>query len=55
VQLYLAPLLTGGPVPAFAGKGAASTKTALRLTQMKFERVGNDLCVTGYPKEKNRD
>ncbi len=52
VQLYLAPLLTGGPVPAFAGKGAASTKTALRLTQMKFERVGNDLCVTGYPKRK---
>ncbi len=51
VQLYLAPLLTGGGVLAFAGKGAASTKTALRLTRMNFEKIGDDLCMTGYPKD----
>jgi diaminohydroxyphosphoribosylaminopyrimidine deaminase/5-amino-6-(5-phosphoribosylamino)uracil reductase len=55
VQLYLAPILTGGPVLAFAGKGAASTKTALRLTRMTFEKIGDDLCVTGYPKNRNGD
>jgi diaminohydroxyphosphoribosylaminopyrimidine deaminase/5-amino-6-(5-phosphoribosylamino)uracil reductase len=48
VQLYLAPILTGGPVPAFAGKGVASTATALRLRSMKFENVGRDLCVMGW-------
>ena len=38
VQIYLAPILTGGPVLAFAGRGAASTQAALRLRQMNFEK-----------------
>ena len=55
VQLYLAPILTGGPVPAFAGRGAASTETALPLRYLNFERIGSDLCVTGYPEIKKGD
>lgn len=55
VQVYLAPLLTGGPVLAFAGRGAASTETALRLGQINFEKIGSDLCVTGYPEIKKGD
>jgi len=51
VQLYLAPILTGGPMPAFAGRGAASTEAALRLKQMSFVKIGGDLCLTGYPEK----
>ena len=50
VQFYLAPLLTGGPVPAVAGKGAASSAAGARLAGIHFEKIGHDLLVTGYPK-----
>jgi diaminohydroxyphosphoribosylaminopyrimidine deaminase/5-amino-6-(5-phosphoribosylamino)uracil reductase len=49
VQFYLAPLLTGGPVRAVAGRGANSTATAAHLRQIAFEKIGRDLLVTGYP------
>jgi diaminohydroxyphosphoribosylaminopyrimidine deaminase/5-amino-6-(5-phosphoribosylamino)uracil reductase len=49
VQFYVAPLLTGGPVPAVAGRGANSTVTGARLTNVKFTKIGDDLCVTAYP------
>lgn len=49
VQLYLGPVLTGGPVVAFPGRGAASTEQALRLEQVRYERIGQDVCVIGYP------
>lgn len=49
VQLYLGPVLTGGPVVAFPGIGAASTEQALRLDCVRYERIGQDVCVTGYP------
>ena len=49
VQLYLGPALVGGPVIAFAGKGAASTQKALRLNQIRYEQIGEDICITGYP------
>ncbi len=49
VQFYLAPLLSGGPVPAVGGKGAASTAESARLGELRYERIGSDLCVTGYP------
>jgi len=48
-QLYLGPVLTGGPVVAFPGMGAASTKEALRLERVRYERIGQDVCVIGYP------
>ncbi|MBA3650110.1 MAG: bifunctional diaminohydroxyphosphoribosylaminopyrimidine deaminase/5-amino-6-(5-phosphoribosylamino)uracil reductase RibD [Chthoniobacterales bacterium] len=50
VQFYLAPLLTGGPVLAVPGKGAGSTLEGARLTQPRFEKIGPDLIVTGYPR-----
>ena len=50
VQFYLAPILTGGPVPAAGGKGAVATHFGARLAEMKYSLIGSDLCVTGYPK-----
>jgi len=50
VQFYLAPLFTGGPVLAVAGKGAGSTADGAKLSQTRFERIGPDLIVTGYPR-----
>jgi diaminohydroxyphosphoribosylaminopyrimidine deaminase/5-amino-6-(5-phosphoribosylamino)uracil reductase len=49
IQLYIGPVLTGGPVIAFPGIGAASTKEAPRLDRVRYERIGQDLCVIGYP------
>jgi diaminohydroxyphosphoribosylaminopyrimidine deaminase/5-amino-6-(5-phosphoribosylamino)uracil reductase len=49
VQLYLGPVFTGGPVIAFAGIGAASTQEAPRLDRVRYERIGQDICVIGYP------
>ena len=50
VQVYIAPVFTGGGVLAFAGKGAQSTSTSARLDRIKFKKIGPDICVTGYPK-----
>jgi diaminohydroxyphosphoribosylaminopyrimidine deaminase/5-amino-6-(5-phosphoribosylamino)uracil reductase len=50
VQLYLGPVLTGGPVVGFPGRGAASTEQAQRLERIRYERIGEDVCVIGYPR-----
>jgi diaminohydroxyphosphoribosylaminopyrimidine deaminase/5-amino-6-(5-phosphoribosylamino)uracil reductase len=49
IQIYVGPILTGGPVVAFPGIGAASTEQALRLSRVRYERIGPDICVVGYP------
>ena len=49
VQIYLAPIFTGGPVVAFAGAGASSSREAPRLDRVRYEKIGQDICVTGYP------
>ena len=49
VQIYVGPVLAGGPVVAFAGRGAASTQTALRLERLSYARIGHDVRVIGYP------
>jgi diaminohydroxyphosphoribosylaminopyrimidine deaminase / 5-amino-6-(5-phosphoribosylamino)uracil reductase len=49
VQVYVAPIFTGGPVVAFAGAGANSSRQAPRLGRVRYERIGQDICVTGYP------
>ena len=49
VQLYLGPVFTGGPAVAFAGAGVAATRDAPRLKEVRYERIGQDVCVTGYP------
>jgi diaminohydroxyphosphoribosylaminopyrimidine deaminase/5-amino-6-(5-phosphoribosylamino)uracil reductase len=49
VQIYLAPVFTGGPKIAFAGLGAGSTAGSARLGRIRYEKIGNDLCVTATP------
>jgi diaminohydroxyphosphoribosylaminopyrimidine deaminase/5-amino-6-(5-phosphoribosylamino)uracil reductase len=49
VQIYIAPMFTAGPVAAFAGKGASRSSDAARLDRVQFEKLGKDICVTGYP------
>ena len=49
VQLYLGPILTGGPVIAFAGRGATNAAKALRLRRVSYQRIGQSVCITGYP------
>jgi diaminohydroxyphosphoribosylaminopyrimidine deaminase/5-amino-6-(5-phosphoribosylamino)uracil reductase len=53
IRIYVAPLLRGGPVVAFGGVGAADTQSAVRLTDVRYERMGNDVCLTGYAREKS--
>jgi diaminohydroxyphosphoribosylaminopyrimidine deaminase/5-amino-6-(5-phosphoribosylamino)uracil reductase len=50
VQIYIAPIMTGGGVMAFAGDGVRSTSESARLERVRFEKIGPDLCVSGYPK-----
>lgn len=49
IQIYVAPIFTGGPTVAFPGTGAASTTTAFRLGRVRYEKIGADICVVGYP------
>lgn len=49
VQLYLGPVLTGGPSVAFAGAGVAATRDAPRLKGVRYKKIGQDVYVTGYP------
>lgn len=48
VQVYLGPILTGGPT-AFGGKGAPATKAAARLERVSYTTLGDNVCITGYP------
>ena len=50
VQLYLAPVLTGGPVIAFPGRGARNAMNALRLRRISHQQIGQSVCITAYPK-----
>ena len=49
VQIYAAPIFTAGPTLAFAGAGADSTQSAARVNRIRYERIGSDVCVIGYP------
>jgi diaminohydroxyphosphoribosylaminopyrimidine deaminase/5-amino-6-(5-phosphoribosylamino)uracil reductase len=48
-HICVAPIFSGGPTRAFAGSGAASTAVASRLNHVHYERIGPDVCITGYP------
>jgi diaminohydroxyphosphoribosylaminopyrimidine deaminase/5-amino-6-(5-phosphoribosylamino)uracil reductase len=50
VQVYLGSIFTGGPVIAFAGRGAGRTQSAARLEGVQYRRLGQDLRVSGYPR-----
>ena len=49
LQLYLGPMLTGGPVIAFPGRGAETARNALRLRRISYRRIGQSVCITAYP------
>jgi diaminohydroxyphosphoribosylaminopyrimidine deaminase / 5-amino-6-(5-phosphoribosylamino)uracil reductase len=49
VQLYLGPILTGGSVIAFPGRGAENAASALGLRRVSYEQVGQSVCITAYP------
>ena len=49
VQIYAAPIFTGGPTLAFAGAGADSTQNAARVTRIRYQKFGNDIYAVGYP------
>jgi diaminohydroxyphosphoribosylaminopyrimidine deaminase/5-amino-6-(5-phosphoribosylamino)uracil reductase len=49
VQIYLGPLLTGGPVVAFSGEGAGKTADALRLHRIEYQQIGQTVSLRGYP------
>ncbi|HVF70272.1 MAG TPA: bifunctional diaminohydroxyphosphoribosylaminopyrimidine deaminase/5-amino-6-(5-phosphoribosylamino)uracil reductase RibD [Chthoniobacterales bacterium] len=46
VQIYIAPILCGGPTVAFGAMGVATTAAAARLTATRYEAIGSNLCVT---------
>lgn len=47
--LYLGPILTGGPVIAFPGRGAKTAASALHLRRVSYEKIGQSICITAYP------
>jgi diaminohydroxyphosphoribosylaminopyrimidine deaminase/5-amino-6-(5-phosphoribosylamino)uracil reductase len=52
VQFYVAPLLCGGPVVAIGGRGAGSTAESVRVRNVRYDRIGDNLRLTGeveYP------
>jgi diaminohydroxyphosphoribosylaminopyrimidine deaminase / 5-amino-6-(5-phosphoribosylamino)uracil reductase len=48
-QLYLGPILTGGPIIAFSGRGVSATQNAIRLDRVSYRRIGQNICITAYP------
>jgi diaminohydroxyphosphoribosylaminopyrimidine deaminase/5-amino-6-(5-phosphoribosylamino)uracil reductase len=54
VQVYLGPILTGGPVLAFPGRGADATEHAAHLDGIAYRRLGQNVCITGYPRFPER-
>jgi diaminohydroxyphosphoribosylaminopyrimidine deaminase/5-amino-6-(5-phosphoribosylamino)uracil reductase len=49
VQVYLGPILTGGPVIAFSGVGAEDTVKAIKLARVSYRRIGPNICITANP------
>lgn len=56
VVAFLAPLIIGGAraTPAVGGQGSGILAEALRLEDVRFERLGEDLMVVGYPLKEGR-
>jgi diaminohydroxyphosphoribosylaminopyrimidine deaminase/5-amino-6-(5-phosphoribosylamino)uracil reductase len=49
VQIYLGPILPGGPVVAFPGAGVERTADALRLREIEYQRIGQTVSISGHP------
>ena len=55
VQIYLGPIMTGGSVIAFPGKGTNETANALRLRDLEYQRIEQTVRITGYPELVRRE
>ena len=44
---YLAPLITGGDIPAVGGTGIASLKNRLHLEKVTYQQLGFDIRMRG--------
>lgn len=49
VQLYLGPMLTGGPIIAFPGRGAKNAADSLRFQRVSYWQIGQSVCIAAYP------
>ncbi|MEO6054761.1 MAG: bifunctional diaminohydroxyphosphoribosylaminopyrimidine deaminase/5-amino-6-(5-phosphoribosylamino)uracil reductase RibD [Chthoniobacterales bacterium] len=49
VHIYTAPVLLGGPVPAVGGRGVNSNAQAIRLANISYKRIRDDIRIVGYP------
>lgn len=47
VVFYIAPILTGGPVPAVGGRGVGAVAQAGRLTNLSCRLIDGDLRISG--------
>ncbi len=47
VHIYAAPLFSGGPVIAFGGKGFPSSAKAMQLRDVRYEKIGGDIFISG--------
>jgi diaminohydroxyphosphoribosylaminopyrimidine deaminase/5-amino-6-(5-phosphoribosylamino)uracil reductase len=45
VRIYVGSILSGGPVVAFAGSGAALTAEGIRLHDVRYERIAGDILI----------
>jgi diaminohydroxyphosphoribosylaminopyrimidine deaminase/5-amino-6-(5-phosphoribosylamino)uracil reductase len=53
VTAFIAPVIVGGTsYPAVAGRGAERMAGALRLHDVAVERLGDDVLITGYTRER---
>ncbi len=49
VCFYVAPLLCGGPHVAVGGRGVASTRASPLLESVRYDCIGDDLRLSGFP------
>ncbi|MCL6593083.1 MAG: bifunctional diaminohydroxyphosphoribosylaminopyrimidine deaminase/5-amino-6-(5-phosphoribosylamino)uracil reductase RibD [Alicyclobacillus sp.] len=49
VIYYIAPKLLGGGLPALQGLAPATMAAAIELERVDVTRVGEDVCIQGYP------
>lgn len=52
ICFYIAPLLTGCPIPAVGGKGVVSNETALRLRAPIYKKIGSDVRLTAFVEKR---
>ena len=51
VVLYVAPMLSGGAIPAVGGRGCAKIAGAIGLTDIVYRRIGACLRIAGNPRK----